>query len=78
VTGVLSVINELANDRSLRANHRLTKITRAGNTAASTTPSRNRTVMSAGMFDTTPVSDDKPPHRSRHQNTIRFALRRSA
>jgi hypothetical protein len=59
-------------------NQLLMKMSMAGITAASTTPSAKRIAMSAGMLRTMPVSAAHPPHSTRLTNTSLRTLRRSA
>lgn len=70
--------NVFARERSRFVNQLLMKISIAGITAASTTPSRKRIAISDGMLLTMPVSDAHAPHSTRLQNTSVFTLRRSA
>lgn len=67
-----------ARPRSRLENQCVRNTSIAGITAASTTPSRKRSISSSGYEVTTPCSAAKTPHRISDQNISRLTLRRSA
>ena len=67
-----------ARPRSLLVNQFASRITMAGRTAASTTPTPNRTMISQVAEYSRPCSEASAPHRISDQNTSRTALLRSA
>ena len=67
-----------ARPRSPFVNQWLRKMTMAGSTAASTTPTRKRTTMSAVTLVSRPCTDASTPHAMRLQKIRFLTLRRSA
>jgi len=70
--------NVLARPRSLFVNQWLRKMTIAGRTAASTTPTRKRTTISAVTLVSRPWTEASTPHAMRLQKIRFLTLRRSA
>jgi hypothetical protein len=78
VIGLPRIRIVFARPRSGFVNQWLTKITIAGSTAASTSPSRKRTAISASAELSTPCSEASTPQASRLQKIRVLTLRRSA
>jgi hypothetical protein len=67
-----------ARPRSRLLNQWVRNTSIAGRIAASTTPSRNRSTISAGTHGRTPCKEAKTPHPIKHQKIRRLTLLRSA
>jgi hypothetical protein len=74
VEGWPSISSVLALDRSDLVNHRLNRISIAGITELSPTPSRKRIAISAFMLLTNPVAAASDPHIIKDQKINFFAL----
>jgi hypothetical protein len=75
VTGFPRIRKAFALDRSFLVNHLLRKISIAGITALSTTPSMNLMIIRSDMLLIIPVNVASVPHAMSDQNTSLRALR---
>jgi hypothetical protein len=78
VIGLPRISTVSARPRSRLVNQCVRNTNIAGRIAASTTPSRNRSTISAGTHGSTPCSEAKIPQPIRHQKISRLTLPRSA